>query len=73
MYTLKIIIENGESTKIYHSANEVYVFPKSELVKIFDEDSSLIEEFKLVDKKIALEDDLDNDKTEIIVTLKVRK
>jgi len=70
---LQIIIKNGESVKVYHSANEVYVLPKSKLVKIFDEDGSLIEEFKLVDKNITLEDDIDNDTTEIIVTLNVRK
>jgi hypothetical protein len=33
----------------------------------------LIDEFKLVDKKIALEDNLDKDQTEIVVTLNVEK
>jgi hypothetical protein len=33
----------------------------------------LIEEYKLVDKKITLEDDLENDQTEIVVTLLVEK
>jgi len=70
---LKIIIKKGESNKVCHNANEVFVFPKSKLVKIFNEYGSFIEEFKLVDKKITLEDDLDNDTTEIIVTLHVRK
>ena len=73
MNRLKIIIKNGELNKVYHSANEVHVLPKSKLVKTFYEDGSLDEEFKLVDKQITLEDDLDNDKTEIIVTLQVTK
>jgi len=70
---LKIIIKNGESIKVYRDASDVSVLPKSKLVRTFDEDGSLIEEYKLVDKKITLNDDLDNDQTEIIVTLLVRK
>jgi len=70
---LKIIIKNGESINIFHDASDVSVLPKSKLVRAFNEDGSLIEEFKLVDKKIELNDDIDNDKTEIIVTLDVRK
>ncbi len=68
---MKIIINNGESIKIYHDASDVSVLPKSKLVRTFSEDGSLIEEFKLVDKKITLDDDLDNDQTEIVVTLHV--
>ena len=70
---MKIIIKNGESIKVYHDASDVSVLPKSKLVRTFNEDGSLIEEFKLIDKKITLDDDLDNDETEIIVTLNVRK
>jgi len=73
MNRLKIIIKNEESVKVYHDASDVSVLPKSKLVRTFTEDGSLIEEFKLVDKKITLEDDLDKDETEIIVTLDVRK
>ena len=68
---LKIIIKNGESVEIYHGAGDVVVLPKSKLVRRFDEYGSLIEEYKLVDKKIVLDDDLDNDQTEIVVTLVV--
>ncbi|QDI89721.1 hypothetical protein Nisw_06800 [Candidatus Nitrosopumilus sp. SW] len=73
MYRLKIIIKNGESVDVFSDASDVSVLPKSKLVRTFNEDGSLNEEFKLVDKKIELNDDLDNDKTEIIVTLDVRK
>jgi len=73
MNRLKIIIKNEESVKVYHDASDVSVLPKSKLVRTFTEDGSLIEEFKLVDKKITLEDDLDKDETEIIVTLDVKK
>lgn len=73
MNILKIIIKNGESNKVYHDATDVSVLPKSKLVRTFNEDGSLNEEFKLVDKKITLDDDLDNDQTEIVVTLNVRK
>ncbi len=66
---LKIIIKNGESVETYHGAGDVVVLPKSKLVRRFDEYGSLIEEYKLVDKKITLDDDLDNDQTEIVVTL----
>jgi hypothetical protein len=70
---LKIIIKNGELTETYHNAGDVVVLPKSKLVRRFSEYGSLIEEYKLVDKKITLDDDLDNDQTEIVVTLLVKK
>ena len=73
MNRLKIIIKNGESVKVYRDASDVSVLPKSKLVRTFTEDGSLIEEFKLLEKKIALDDDLDKDETEIVVTLEVRK
>ncbi len=69
---MKIIIKNGESIKVYHDSSDVSVLPKSKLVRTFNEDGSLIEEFKLLDKKIVLEDDLDDDETEIVVTLNVK-
>ncbi|MBC8516093.1 MAG: hypothetical protein ISR81_05170 [Nitrosopumilus sp.] len=73
MNTLKIIIKNGESIKEYHDASDVSVLPKSKLVRTFDDEGSLIDEFKLLDKKITLKDDLEKDETEIIVTLDVKK
>ena len=69
---MKIIIKNGESIKVYRDSSDVSVLPKSKLVRTFNEDGSLIEEFKLLDKKIALEDNLDDDETEIVVTLNVK-
>jgi len=68
---LKILIKNGETIETFHNAGDVVVLPKSKLVRRFDEYGTLIEENKLVDKKITLEDDLENDKTEIVVTLVV--
>lgn len=56
---------------MYHDSSDVSVLPKSKLVRTFNEDGSLIEEFKLLDKKIVLDDDFDNDQTEIVVTLNV--
>ena len=68
---MKILIKKGETIETFHNAGDVVVLPKSKLVRIFDEYGTLIEENKLVDKKITLEDDLENDKTEIVVTLVV--
>ncbi|MCP2506495.1 MAG: hypothetical protein NLN56_05725 [Nitrosopumilus sp.] len=59
--------------EIYRDASDVSVLPKSKLVRTFSEDGSLIEEYKLVDKKITLDDNMDNDQTEIVVTLVVKK
>ena len=70
---MKIIIKNGESIETYHNAGDVVVLPKSKLVRRFNEYGSLIEEYSLVDKKITLDDDLENDQTEIVVTLLVEK
>ena len=70
---MKIIIKNGESVEIYRDASDVSVLPKSKLVRTFSEDGSLIEEYKLVDKKITLDDNMENDQTEIVVTLVVTK
>jgi hypothetical protein len=72
MDSLKIIIDNGDSIIVYHDSSDVYVLPKSKLVRTFDEDGSLIKEYTLLDKKIALDDDLDKDQTEIVVTLHVK-
>lgn len=71
MNILKIIIKKGESIEVYRDASDVSVLPKSKLVRTFSEDGSLIEEFQLLDKKIVLDDDFDNDQTEIVVTLYV--
>ncbi len=68
---MKIIIDNGNSIQVFHDSSDVAVLPRSMLVRTFSEDGSLIKEFKLIDKKITLDDDLDNDKTEIVVTLHV--
>lgn len=68
---MKILIKKGETIETFHNAGDVVVLPKSKLVRRFDEYGTLIEENKLVDKKITLEDDLENDKTEIVVTLVV--
>ena len=57
---------------MYRDSSDVSVLPKSKLVRTFNEDGSLIEEFKLLDKKIVLEDNLDDDETEIVVTLNVK-
>ena len=70
---MKIIIKKGESVETYHNAGDVVVLPKSKLVRRFNEYGSLIEEYRLVDKKITLDDDLENDQTEIVVTLLVEK
>ena len=70
---MKIIIKNNESVETYHNAGDVVVLPKSKLVRRFNEYGSLIEEYSLVDKKITLDDDLENDQTEIVVTLLVEK
>ena len=70
---MKFIIKNGESIETYHNAGDVVVLPKSKLVRRFNEYGSLIEEYRLVDKKITLDDDLENDQTEIVVTLLVEK
>ena len=68
---MKILIKNGETIETFHNAGDVVVLPKSKLVRRFDEYGTLIEEYRLVDKKITLEDDLENDQTEIVVTLVV--
>ena len=52
MSRLKIIIKNGESVKMYHDSSDVSVLPKSKLVRTFNDDGSLIDEFKLLDKGI---------------------
>ena len=70
---MKIIIKKGELVETYHNAGDVVVLPKSKLVRRFNEYGSLIEEYRLVDKKITLDDDLENDQTEIVVTLLVEK
>jgi len=69
---LKIIIKKGDDPiRLYHHPRDVSVLPKSKLVRTFNVDGSLLEEFKLIDKEISYDEDFDNDQTEIIVTLYV--
>jgi len=70
---LKIIIRDEEPIRLYHHPREVSVLPKSKLVRTFNEDGSLLEEFSLVDKEVGFSEDFDNNQSEIIVTLHVRK
>ena len=68
---MKIIVDNGDAIQVFHDSSDVSVLPKSKLVRTFSDDGTLINEFKLLDKKIALDDDLEKDQTEIVVTLHV--
>lgn len=70
--TLKIIIKTDEPIRLYHHPREVCVLPKSKLVRTYNEEGSLLEEFKLIHKKIEYIEDFDNDQTEIVVTLHVK-
>jgi hypothetical protein len=70
---LKIIIKDEEPIRLYHHPREVTVLPKSMLVRTFNADGSLLEEFNLVDKEIGFSEDFDNNQSEIVVTLHVRK
>jgi hypothetical protein len=70
---LKIIIRDEEPIRLYHHPREVSVLAKSKLVRTFNEDGSLLEEFSLVDKEVGFSEDFDNNQSEIIVTLHVRK
>ncbi len=70
---MKIIVKNGESIKEYRDASDVSVLPKSKLVRTFDDEGSLIDEFKLLDKKFTLIDDLEKYESEIFLKLDVKK
>ena len=70
---LKIIIKNSNPIRLYHHPREVSIHPKSKTVKTFNADGSLLETFKLVDKETSWNEDLENDQTEIIVTLHVEQ
>ncbi|MDH3779968.1 MAG: hypothetical protein OES15_03820 [Nitrosopumilus sp.] len=70
---MKIIIRDEEPIRLYHHPREVSVLPKNKLVKTFNEDGSLLEEFTLIDKEVRFSEDFDNNQSEIIVTLHVRK
>ena len=70
---MKIIIKTDNPIRLYHHPRDVSVLPKSKLVRTFNADGSLLEEFKLLDKEIEYSEDFDNDQTEIIVTLHVEE
>ncbi len=70
---MKIIITTDTPIRLYHHPRDVSVLPKSKLVRTFNADGSLLEEFKLLDKEITYSEDFDNDQTEIIVSLYVKK
>ena len=70
---MKIIIKEEDPIRLYHHPREVSVMPKSKLVRTFNEDGSLLEEFNLINKEVGFSEDFDNNQSEIIVTLHVRK
>ena len=70
---MKIIIKTEKPIRLYHHPRDVSVLPKSKLVRTFNADGSLLEEFKLLDKEISYNEDFENDQTEIIVTLHVKE
>lgn len=70
---MKIIIKTDEPIRLYHHPIEVCVLPKSKLVKTYNEDGSLLEEFNLLDKEVEYVEDFENDHTEIVVTLHVEE
>ena len=71
--SLKIMIKNGEPIRIYHHPRDVSIHPKSKVVRTFNADGSLLEEFKFLDKEIAYDEDFENDQTEVVVTLHVEE
>jgi len=70
---LKIIIKSREPIRIYHHPREVCVHPKSETVTTLNSDGSLLEKFKLVKKETSWNEDMNDDKSELIITLTVEK
>ena len=70
---MKIIIKHDEPIRLYHHPREVSVLPKNKLVRTFNEDGSLLEEFNLVNKEIGFSEDVENNQCEIVVTLHVKK
>ena len=70
---MKIIIKSREPIRIYHNPREVCVHPKSETVTTLNSDGSLLEKFKLVKKETSWNEDMNDDKSELIITLTVEK
>ena len=70
---MKIIIKTDKPIRVYHHPIEVSVLPKSKLVRTYNENGSLLEEFNFLDKEIEYVEDYENDYTEIVVTLHVKE
>ena len=57
---LKIIVKDEEPIRLYHHPREASVLPKSKLVRTFNEDGPLLEEFNLINKEVGFSEDFDN-------------
>ncbi len=67
---MKILIYRDDGPiRIYHHPREVIVHPKTNTVKIFDENGSIQESYHLIKKELSWSDDEDLDISEIVVTL----
>lgn len=67
---MKILIyRDDDPIRIYHHPREVIVHPKSNTVKIFDENGSILESYHLIKKELSWSDNEELDISEIVVTL----
>ena len=66
---MKILIHRDGPIRVYHHPREVIVHPKSNTVKIFDDNGSILESYKLIKRELNWSDDDELDTSEIVVTL----
>ena len=67
------MIKNDDPIRVYHHPREVSVHPKSNIIQTYNSDGSLLDTFKLVNKEVTWIEDVDNDQSEIVITLNVEK
>ena len=67
------VSQNGNIIRVYHSPQNVIVKPKEMIVELYDGDGILIDRYNLIERILSWLEDSENDSSEILLDLKVKK
>ncbi len=67
------VFKDGNMIRVYHTPQNVIVKPKEMIVELYDSDGILTDSYHLVERILSWLEDSENDSSEILLDLKVKK
>jgi len=67
------VFQDGNMIRVYHTPQNVIVKPKEMIVELYDSDGILTDSYHLVERILSWLEDSENDSSEILLDLKVKK